>query len=84
MGPSTAREVGIPEPATSRKYFWAKVSIQTLAVRLTDGGEQIKYLLLIHANEQAWSEPERVILWVALLSCLAARRVRRLIAFIVL
>src|SRR6266496_2208291 len=34
-------------------------SICASAVRLTDGGTQMKYMLLIYAAEQAWTETER-------------------------
>jgi len=35
------------------------LSILTFAVRLTDGGMEMKYMLLIYADEQAWSDAER-------------------------
>jgi hypothetical protein len=35
------------------------VSIRALAVRLTDGGTDMKYMLLIYYNEGTLSEPER-------------------------
>src|SRR5947207_3254405 len=44
------------------RYFGPELSIRTLAVRFTDGGTHMKYLLLICDEEQAWaklSEGER-------------------------
>jgi hypothetical protein len=35
------------------------MSIQAFAVRLTDGGRQMKYMLLIYLDEQSVSEAER-------------------------
>ena len=41
------------------KYFSAGVSIWTPAVRLTVGGTQMKYMLLIYMDEQAMNDAER-------------------------
>src|ERR1700730_7262399 len=44
------------------KYFLSEVSIRPLPVRFTDGGTHMKYMLLIHDDEQGWaklSEAER-------------------------
>src|ERR1700682_5546607 len=44
------------------KFFFAGLSIRRLAVRFTHGGTHMKYMLLIHDDEQAWgklSEAER-------------------------
>jgi hypothetical protein len=44
------------------KYFLAGLSIPARAVRFTDGGTDMKYMLLIHDDEQVWgklSEAER-------------------------
>jgi hypothetical protein len=35
------------------------VSIATVSARLTDGGTNMKYMLLIYGEEQAWTESER-------------------------
>jgi hypothetical protein len=40
------------------RFFSGQVSIVKQTVRLT-GGTQVRYMLLIYADEQAWSEPER-------------------------
>jgi hypothetical protein len=34
-------------------------SISTFAVRFTYGGSKVKYMLLIYADEQAWTDAER-------------------------
>jgi len=41
-----------------RKKF-GEVSIPAFAIRLTDGGRQMKYMLLIYLDEQSVSETER-------------------------
>src|SRR5882762_6276359 len=44
------------------KYFFAEVSIRAPALRFTDGGTHMKYMLLICDDEKAWaklSEAER-------------------------
>jgi hypothetical protein len=38
------------------KYFSARVSIREAAVRFTGGGTHMKYMLLIHDDEQAWAK----------------------------
>src|SRR6476620_2876820 len=35
------------------------VSIWRFAIRFTDGGMRMKYMMLIYADEQVWTEPER-------------------------
>jgi hypothetical protein len=39
--------------------FFGWVSIRAPAVRFTDGGSQMKYMLLVYLDEQAMSEAER-------------------------
>jgi hypothetical protein len=44
------------------KYFLSEVSIRPLPIRFIDGGTHMKYMLLIHDDEQGWaklSEAER-------------------------
>src|SRR5262249_53425040 len=50
--------VDIREHVKNYKKFSAEVSIRALAVRLTDGGRQMRYMLLIYLDEQALSETE--------------------------
>jgi hypothetical protein len=42
-----------------RESVFYRVSMGTLGVRYTHGGIQMKYMLLIYADEQAWTETER-------------------------
>src|SRR5262245_19300776 len=42
-----------------RKKNFGEVSIPAFAVRLTDGGRQMRYMLLIYLDEQSVSESER-------------------------
>src|SRR5713101_4689829 len=41
------------------KIFPVGLSIWIAAVRLTDGGAEMKFMLLIYADEQVWTEAER-------------------------
>jgi hypothetical protein len=41
------------------KFFPAQVSIAAAAVRYIHGGGPVKYMLLIYADEQSWTEAER-------------------------
>src|SRR5262249_25154980 len=43
----------------NHKKISGEVSILTPAIRLTDGGEQMKYMLLIYLDEQSLGETER-------------------------
>jgi hypothetical protein len=42
-----------------RKKIFGEVSIPAFAVRLTDGGRQMRYMLLIYLDEQSVSDAER-------------------------
>src|SRR5882672_6146130 len=48
-----------PTASLDCRFFSKGVSILPLASRSTDGGAEMKYMLLIYADEQAWTDAER-------------------------